>query len=357
MLIITPDNIMPNTAVVLLNWNGKHFLERFLPSIVQYTPIDEADIIIADNGSSDDSVNYLQDKWPALRRIVLGKNYGFADGYNRALKQLPDYTFFILLNTDIEVRQNWLNPLIKHLHSNPKNAACMPKIRSLAEPDKFEYAGGAGGYIDMYGYPFCKGRIFDTIEEDRGQYDEPSDIFWATGACLAIRADCFFMAGGFDPDFFAHQEEIDLCWRLQNAGFKIGSVPQSVVFHVGGGTLPKENPQKTFLNFRNGLLLLYKNLPAEKVYFVLFIRMSLDFISAFRFFIRGDLKNTMAIWRAHQGFYSQLKKYRTSGAEMQRPPLRMNVIGIYQRSIVWDFFILRRKTFDLLRFPDKRTSS
>jgi GT2 family glycosyltransferase len=341
---------MAETAVVILNWNGKHFLEQYLPFLTQFTPVAEADIVIADNASTDGSMDYLQEAWPGLQRIQLEKNYGFADGYNRALKQLTSYSYFVLLNSDIEVTEGWLPALIAPVKKSTKIGACMPKIRSLHQREKFEYAGAAGGFIDHYGYPFCRGRIFDTLETDNGQYDDPCEIFWATGACMAVRAEAFFKNGGFDPDFFAHQEEIDLCWRLQNAGYKIMYAPESAIYHVGGGTLPKENPHKTFLNFRNNLLLLYKNLPRDSVFRILFFRMSLDFISALRFALRGDFPNATAVWKAHQAFYAQVRKYRASGAEMPRPADNMKLTGMYRGSIVWDFFVCRKKIFTDIPF-------
>jgi len=341
---------MPDTAVVILNWNGKHYLQQFLPSVCRNTSHERAIIVVADNGSDDDSLPYVQSNFPEVRIIRLNKNYGFADGYNRALKQLSGYAYFVLLNSDIEVPPGWLEPLLRVLDEQKGVAACMPKIHAYAKKEMFEYAGAAGGFIDRYGYPFCRGRIFDVLEKDEGQYDNPTDIFWATGACMCIRSEAFFRADGFDPVFFAHQEEIDLCWRLKNSGARILYIPQSVVYHVGGGTLPKENPQKTFLNFRNNLILLYKNLPRDKVFPILFIRLALDCISAIRFLLRGDYGNFRAIWKSHNDFFVQLKKYRASGAEFLQLNVRRKHSEVYRKSIVWDFFIRKRKTFGELDF-------
>ena len=244
-------------AVVILNWNGKHMLEQFLPSVTAYTTGD-AEVIIADNGSTDDSIAFLHDHYPTLRIIQLDKNYGFADGYNRALAQV-DADYYVLLNDDVEVTPNWTAPVVEQMERNPRTAICQPKLLMYDQRDTFEYAGGAGGFLDKYGYPFCRGRLFTTLEKDHGQYDDPREIFWASGAAMFVRADVWKKLGGLDGEFFAHMEEIDFCWRAKNAGYRVEYCPLSTVYHVGGGTLPKSNPHKTYLNFRNNIAMLYKN--------------------------------------------------------------------------------------------------
>ena len=250
-------------SIVILNWNGAAMLRRFLPSVIQHSA-ESADIVVADNASTDDSVEVLKTEFPGVRIISLDKNYGFAEGYNRALQQVES-DFYLLLNSDVEVTDGWLTPLLDFMVSHPECAACQPKLLAETARDTFEYAGACGGYIDRYGYPFCRGRLFETVEKDYGQYDDVAEVLWATGACLLIRRDDYRKVGGLDSRFFAHNEEIDLCWRLCNLGRKVYCVPQSKVFHVGGGTLPKGNPKKTFLNFRNNLTMLYKNLPESEL--------------------------------------------------------------------------------------------
>jgi GT2 family glycosyltransferase len=256
------------TAVVILNWNGRNFLETFLPSVLEYSARC-ADVIVADNASTDDSVAFLQEHYPQIRIIEHPKNGGFSKGYNDALKQI-DAEYYILLNSDVEVTPNWITPVIEMMDADPSIAACQPKLRSFEDRSQFEYAGAAGGFIDAYGYPFCRGRIFDVLEEDRGQYDDACEVFWATGACLFVRADLYHALGGLDEDFFAHMEEIDFCWRLKNNGHKVMYCPDSTVYHVGGGALPKSSPRKTYLNFRNNLALLVKNLPSKRLGWVRF---------------------------------------------------------------------------------------
>ena len=249
-----------HTAVVILNWNGKHMMEKFLPSVTAHTSGD-AEVIIADNGSTDDSIEFLHTHYPDLRIIQLDQNYGFAEGYNRALAQI-EADYYVLLNDDVEVTPHWVEPVIEQMQQNPLTAICQPKLLMYDQRDTFEYAGAAGGFIDRYGYPFCRGRLFDVVEKDHGQYDDPCEIFWASGAAMFVRADVWHQLGGLDGDFFAHMEEIDFCWRAKNKGYRVEYCPKSAIYHVGGGTLPKSNPRKTFLNFRNNLSMLYKNLPA-----------------------------------------------------------------------------------------------
>lgn len=291
------------TAIVILNWNGAQMLRRFLPSVVAATPADQGKIIVADNGSTDDSLDVMAADFPAVEVIRLDHNYGFAEGYNKALSRVGEgFDYYLLLNSDVETPEGWLLPLLDYMDANPDVAACQPKLRAEHTRSHFEYAGAAGGYVDALGYPFCRGRVFDTVEEDRGQYDDVADVFWATGAALMIRADVYWKVGGLDGRFFAHQEEIDLCWRLRSRGYRIVCVPQSVVYHVGGGTLPKENPRKTFLNFRNNLLLLYKNLPERSLRRVMCLRLLLDALASLVFLLKGESGSFKAVWQARREF-------------------------------------------------------
>ena len=294
-------------AIVILNWNGKRFLEKFLPFLVKFNAA-YSDIIIADNASSDDSIKFLKEQYPDLRIIQNSENGGFAKGYNDALSQV-DTEYYVLLNSDIEVTENWIEPVIALMDSDKNIAACQPKIRSYKNKDEFEYAGAAGGFIDNLGYPFCRGRIFQELEKDEKQFDDVKEIFWATGACMFVRAEIFNKLGGLDNDFFAHMEEIDFCWRLKNDGYKIMYCPKSLIYHVGGGTLPKNNPKKTYLNFRNNFILLYKNLPSEKIFSVLFIRLFLDGIAGMKFLFEGHIKDFFAVIHAHFAFYFSIRKH------------------------------------------------
>ncbi|WP_436515999.1 glycosyltransferase family 2 protein [Ekhidna sp. To15] len=287
---------MAKTAVVILNYNGVSYLEKFLPSVVTYSP--NATIVVADNSSTDNSIPFLEKNFPKVELIKLDKNYGYAGGYNEALKQI-EAEYFLLLNSDVEVTTNWLNPLEQFLDAHPNYAACQPKIKDYNHKSLFEYAGACGGFIDFLGYPFCRGRIFDQVESDSGQYNEEVDIFWSSGACMMVRSEVFFNAGGFDSDFFAHMEEIDLCWRIHSLGHQIKCIPKSTVFHVGGGTLAKSSPFKTYLNFRNGLYILIKNLPLNKLIFKLPIRMTLDWVAAIKFLFEGNPNHSVAVIKAH----------------------------------------------------------
>jgi len=288
-------------AVVILNWNGEKLLEQFLPSIVNYSP--GADIYVADNASTDDSVSYLKAFFPTVKIIQNESNLGFAEGYNEALKHL-DSDIFALVNSDIEVTENWLKPIIETFENEPTTAIIQPKLLDFKRKEYFEYAGAAGGFIDKYGYPYCRGRIFETLEKDNGQYDDNCEIFWASGACFFIRSSVYKELKGFDADFFAHQEEIDLCWRAFNKGHKIKYNSQSVVYHVGGATLQQGNPMKTFLNFRNSLLMLLKNLPKNRLHWILFCRFVLDGVAGIQFLFQGKFQHFWAILKAHFSFYS-----------------------------------------------------
>ncbi len=335
---------IPQTAVVILNWNGKHLLERFLPGIVAYTP-ESAELVIADNASDDDSVALLEEHYPQIRLIQLDKNYGYAGGYNRALEQV-DAEYYVLLNSDMQVTDGWLQPCIDMMEEDHGVVAVQPKIRSLKQPDYFEHAGAAGGYLDKYGFPFCRGRIFQTVEKDEGQYDDDVDIFWATGAALFVRAWAFHNAGGFDARFFAHMEEVDLCWRFHHLGYRVRYCPQSVLYHLGGGSLPSSSPRKTYLNFRNSLWMLAKNLPGRKFCKIILLRYALDEMAAFRFLIKGQFKNLMAVARAWYALLSQRKRMRRYSRNVPREMPEM----LYRRSIVIQYYFFRKKYFSDLRF-------
>lgn len=335
---------MLKVAVVILNWNGKKYLEQFLPSLIENTNFDNSEIIIADNNSSDDSINFLAKSYPNLRLIKLDKNYGFAGGYNKALNQI-NAEYFVLLNSDIEVAANWLSPLINLMDTDKSVAACQPKIKSFHKKDYFEYAGASGGFIDKYGYPFCRGRILDKIEVDNKQYDNVIDVFWASGACMVVRADLFKSLNGLDNDFFAHMEEIDLCWRLKNNGYRIVVNPKSVVYHIGGGTLPNNSPFKLYLNYRNNLFLLYKNLPKGKLLPILFTRMILDGVSALIFLAKFSFANFNAVIKAHINFYKALNNLKTKRKELLINSTVSTHKEIYTNSIVIDYFIRKKQLF------------
>ncbi len=341
---------MQKTAVVILNWNGRSWLEKFLPSVVKYSS-DEADIIIADNGSGDDSIAFIREHFPQIKIIRHHSNLGFSKGYNDALKQV-EAEYYILLNSDVEVTPNWIKPVIELMDNDSNIAVCQPKLKSYNDKTFFEYAGAAGGFIDKLGYPFCRGRIFGHIEEDKGQYDDVMEIFWATGACMFVRAELYFMAGGLDDDFFAHMEEIDLCWRLKNEGYKIMYCPYSTVYHAGGGSLPKNNPRKTYLNFRNNLILLYKNSPAcakatagrppKKLVYILLVRFLLDGIAAVKFLFADGITDFFAVIKAHFSFYLYLcksHKHQVPSPKHQVPK------GIYNKSIVIEYYLRGKKTY------------
>lgn len=335
---------MSTTAIVILNWNGEKYLSRFLPALLQHTISDEVTIYVADNGSTDGSLALLKTHFATVKRVVLDKNYGFAGGYNRALAQIKaDY--YLLLNSDVEVTENWLNPLLKFMNSNADVAACQPKILSFDVRNRFEHAGAAGGFIDFLGYPFCRGRILAKTEEDHGQYDTITDIFWATGACLLIRASVFNECGGFDDEFFAHMEEIDLCWRLRSRGYRLVCIPESVVFHVGGGTLHVEHPHKTYLNFRNNLLLLYKNLPQRKFLPIFFIRFFLDYLAAFQLFVTGKPKNAQAVFKARRDFSKMLPAFKMKRKENLEKTIQTDIPEITSKSIILNYYFFGRKRF------------
>ncbi|MDD3637221.1 MAG: glycosyltransferase family 2 protein [Bacteroidales bacterium] len=330
---------MPEIAVVILNYNGKKFLEQYLPIVLRHS-MEDAKVVVADNASTDDSVDYLRSNFPEVRLIQNLHNGGFSTGYNLALRQIKaDY--YVLLNSDIEVTANWISPVIDLMQSDPNIAACQPKIRAIHQKDHFEYAGAGGGFLDKFGYPFCRGRVFQHLEKDNGQYDDPVEVFWASGACMFVRADLFHQHGGLDDSFFAHMEEIDFCWRLKNKGFKIMYCPQSVVYHVGGGTLPKISSRKTYLNFRNNLSLLYKNLPQKRLYRVIFIRLILDGVASVKFLLEGGFGDFLAVARAHLHFYRKLPSLA-----MKREKIKPHQVGqMYQKNIVFQHFIKKKTKF------------
>ena len=336
---------MKETALVILNYNGVEFLKKFLPSVIEYSK-DDSEIWVADNCSTDGSVELLREQFKDVKLIQNESNGGFATGYNLALRQIKaDY--YILLNSDIEVTAGWINPVIKLMESDSKIGACQPKIRSYARKEKFEYAGASGGFIDRLGYPFCRGRLFMSLETDEGQYDDPTEVFWATGACMFIRSDVFHEHGGFDDDFFAHMEEIDLCWRMKSSGYKVMVCPSSMVYHVGGGTLPVGSARKTYLNFRNNFVLLYKNLPSNKLFSVLLIRLFLDGMAGIKFLLAGGFSDFMAVIRAHHYFYRNWSHIR----KKRKNTIRKNVSMIYQGNIAGEHYLLRKKKFTDLKKP------
>lgn len=341
---------MKRIAIVILNWNGKHFLEKFMPGIIRYSE-DWARVVVADNASTDDSLLYLSETFPQVQLIKNEKNFGFTGGYNRALNQLND-EFFILLNSDVEVSEGWLQPLLTFMDAHPNAAACQPKIRSFSDRQLFEHAGAAGGYIDFLGYPFCRGRIYTTLEEDKGQYDNIQPVFWATGACLFIRSAVFHAQKGFDESFFAHMEEIDLCWRIQHTGQEIFVIPQSVVYHVGGGTLPKNNPRKTYYNFRNNLLMLFKNLPGHQLIWLLPLRLFLDGAAGIKFLIDGDYKDTFSVLKAHFVFYYLILTSSSIRFKQQKNVVIHASKGIYHKSIIKAYYLKKIKYFSQLSKED-----
>jgi len=336
-------------AIVILNWNGKNYLEKFLPSVEANSSGSDVGIFVADNGSTDDSVSFLKNHFPAVQLILLEKNYGFAEGYNLALKEI-EADYFILLNSDVEVTQGWLMPIIEYMDSNPNVAACMPKIRSFAGRDYFEYAGAAGGFLDKFGYPFCRGRIMSEIEKDNNQYNDIKDIFWASGASMFVRASIFNEVNGLDGDFFAHMEEIDLCWRMKNRGYSIRYFGHSTVYHVGGGTLPNNNPRKLFFNYRNNLLLLAKNLAPGNLIPILVLRMIFDGLSASVYLCTFQLMFFLAVFKAHIGFYRMLPNVLKKRKELNKFNAQYKHQEIFNRSIIYYFFILNKRNFNELNF-------
>lgn len=339
---------MKKVAIVILNWNGSKMLKQFLPSVLAYSSSDDVVVYVADNGSTDDSVVVLRQQFPTVRLIRLNENYGFAEGYNQALKQVQA-EYLVLLNSDVEVSGSWLLPLIDYMDAHPEVAACQPKIRSWLTKERFEYAGAAGGFLDKYGYPFCRGRIMGTVEKDNGQYDTIIPIFWATGAALFIRSDDYWAAGGLDARFFAHMEEIDLCWKLRSRGRGIVCIPQSVVYHVGGGTLKKESPRKTFLNFRNNLIMLYKNLPENHLRSVMKTRLFLDYLAALSFLLKGQVSNAKAVYEARKEYNMIRHEFRQNRLENLRQTTVERIPEQMRSSILAQYYLRARKIFSGLK--------
>ncbi len=331
---------MSKLAIVILNWNGKRFLERFLPTLLRTLP-DYAEVVVCDNASKDDSVAFMKEHFPQVKLLLNERNEGFARGYNLALQRV-EAKYYCLLNSDIEVTDGWIEPVIEQMDANEKIAAVQPKLRSFDRRDEFEYAGASGGYIDKYGYPFCRGRVFSNVEKDRGQYDDVIDIFWATGAAMFVRSDVYHLMEGLDGDFFAHMEEIDFCWRIKNLGYKIKVNPASVVYHIGGGTLPKNNSYKTFLNFRNSLYLLIKNLPEERLAKTLILRFFLDQVAAFSFLAQGHFKDFTAVYKA---IFTFARTYKQFYAKRNTFP-KLAFQDCYPESVVKLHYLKRKKIFD-----------
>ena len=335
-------------AIVILNWNGSGMLKRYMPTLLRCSRMEGVQVIVADNDSKDDSMEMMQREFPEVPLIRLEKNWGFAKGYNMALRQV-EAEYYILLNSDVEVTEDWLLPLVSYMDVHPEVAACQPKLRALNNPDEFEYAGGAGGYMDRWGYMFCRGRVFDCIEKDNGQYDTIAPVFWATGACLMVRSADYWAAGGLDDRFFAHQEEIDLCWRMRSRNRGIVCIPESVVYHVGGATLNKSNPYKTFLNFRNNLLMLYKCLPDDELKSVMRWRCLLDYVAAFEMLIlKRNIGDFKAVLRARREFrrlkpeFADSRRENLEEASTDTIPERVNF------SLLWRYYIKRQKTYSAL---------
>jgi GT2 family glycosyltransferase len=339
---------MNKTAIVILNWNGIGFLKMFLGTVVKHSMIPETDIYVADNGSTDGSAEWVANNFKEVKLIIFDKNHGFAGGYNIAVNQL-DTTYLLLLNSDIEVTEGWLNPLVTFMDNNPDVASCQPKIRSYYNRDYFEHAGAAGSFIDKYGYPFCRGRIINKVEKDSGQYNSPADVFWSSGACMIVRTDAWRKCGGFDSDFFAHMEEIDLCWRFHKAGYRVSYNPESVVYHVGGGSLPYSSPFKTYLNYRNSLFLLYKNLPDNKLHSTIFLRKLLDGLSAIIFLFKGDLSSVKSIWKAHADYYKNMHELKKKRGIVKKLEISHSPEMILNKSIVFEFYIKGHKTYKSLQ--------
>jgi GT2 family glycosyltransferase len=351
-VILWENKKKPSVAIVILNYNGRNFLEKYLPGVLK-TSYPNYQVYVADNASKDDSVAYLKENFPGIHLIELGRNYGFSRGYNLALLDIePD--FFVLLNSDVEVSPNWLEPLVEMMERNRQIAAVQPKIRALNDPEYFEYAGAAGGWIDFLGYPFCRGRIFSTVEKDKGQYDQEQEIFWASGCCMMVRAPLFKGFGGFDDEFFAHLEEIDLCWRFKRAGYKIMFTPRSVVYHLGGGTLGYHSPYKTYLNFRNSYYTLLKNEGVFILAFLLPVRVAMDTVAALSFAVQGRWLHAQAVIGAFLSFFLALVTFIKKRLELEllldriRISPQPNRQGILPNSIVFQYFILQKKVFDRL---------
>lgn len=338
-------------AVVILNWNGIALLKEFLPSVVNTIP-QYAKVFVLDNASTDESVNYIHENFPSVQVLHNDDNYGFAEGYNKGLPMV-DAEYLVLLNSDVECAKNWIEPVIDFMDEHKKVAVCQPKIMDYKNKESFEYAGAAGGYIDTFGFPFCRGRIFNELEKDSGQYNNPTSIFWATGACLFVRKTVFESVDGFDSSFFAHMEEIDMCWRILRAGHEIYYIPSSTVYHLGGGTLKKLNPQKTYLNFRNNLMMILKNNQRNGFIFTLFFKLILDGIAGLKFLLEGSPKHTWSVLKAHLFLYRNLRKVLKKRKALRIKYPKTAITPFYSGSIVLDHYLLGKKTFSELKFNPK----
>lgn len=333
---------LPSVAIVILNWNGRHHLEKFLPSIFE-TAYENCSIIVADNASTDNSVSFLKENYPQIEIIFLSKNFGFAKGYNEALKKV-NAAYYVLINSDVEVEPHWLHPVIEFMETEETCAACQPKVLAYENKNLFEYAGAAGGWIDAYGYPFARGRVFEKCEEDHAQYNTTQQIFWATGAAMVVKSKVYHQLGGFDEYFFAHQEEIDLCWRMQIAGYKIFCCPASVVYHLGGGTLARGRSKKTFLNYRNNLIMLAKNLSLKEKWWKIPFRIVLDIVSAFKALLSGNAGYLPAVFKAHAAFIYWILLAKKEKLAFKKKPLK-SLAGVYKGNIVWAYFVKNKKYF------------
>lgn len=343
---MTKNSNFPSVAVVILNWNGRQLLSKFLPSVVK-SDYPNLRIIVGDNASTDDSLTFLAKHYPEIEIIKNDQNYGFAEGYNRVLARV-DADYFVLLNSDVEVPQDWIAPVIELMESDAQIAVAQPKIKWQLQQQQFEYAGAAGGFLDLYAYPFCRGRIFDHLEEDKGQYNTNIDIFWASGAAFFIKSNQWKEVNGLDPDLFAHMEEIDICWRLKNLGYRVVCCAAAEVYHLGGGTLNALNPYKSYLNFRNNLMIMQKNLPKNEAYVKIFLRLWLDLAAWFQFLFKGQPKFSMAISKAHLHFFQKVWYNGNKRTTKQVPMHRLT--GVYQRSIVWAYFVKKIHNFSELKW-------
>lgn len=342
---------MIKTAIVILNWNGISWLRKLLPIVVRYSGDADTSVFVADNGSTDGSVDWVSENFGNVNLIKFQENHGFAGGYNLALNQI-EATYFILLNSDVEVTEGWLRPLVEFMDQNPDVASCQPKIRSMHNREFFEYAGAAGGFIDRLGYTFCRGRIFDHVEKDSGQYDNCIDIFWSSGACMIVRAEAWIKCGGFDSDFFAHMEEVDLCWRFHLSGFRVSFLPGSIVYHAGGGVLPYDSNFKTYLNFRNNLFLLYKNLPDNKLYRIILLRKILDGMAATFFLLKGKPGSSGSVIKAHISYYKNIRSLKEKRESVKKLSTNKYCREILNKNIVFRFYIKGEKTFKKLNMEN-----
>jgi GT2 family glycosyltransferase len=333
-------------AVVILNWNGRALLEKYLPSIVQNTNQELAKLYVADNASEDDSVSFLVKEYPQIEIIKLDKNYGFAGGYNKALASLKE-EYFVLLNSDVAVAPLWIEPILERMEADKTIAAAQPKILSDRNNAFFEYAGACGGFIDYLAFPFCRGRVLANTEEDKNQYDESIDVFWCSGAAFFVRAELYKQVGGLDAKFFAHMEEIDFCWQLNSMGYRLICEPTSVVYHYGGATLDYNSPRKLYLNFRNSLLMMYKNLPADRIYYTMFKRMILDGVAALQFLLKFELLNFKAVWTAHMDFYKMVSAYKMDRKEIQKRAVKKDFHTVLNKSMIWLYYFKRERSFSL----------